>query len=78
MTNDMGSANFLEQRALARKSSPGSLERQARETLAVLREWRRRVRARSELRSLTDRELWDFGVTRSEAMGEGCKPFWRE
>lgn len=47
-------------------------------TLVLLRKWRRRARERSELINLTDRELWDFGVTRCEAMGEWRKPFWRQ
>jgi len=39
--------------------------------------WRRRGRERRELLRLGDVELRDFGVSRSEAIGEANKPFWR-
>jgi uncharacterized protein YjiS (DUF1127 family) len=43
----------------------------------VLRTWYRRASERRELLRLGDGELRDFGVSRSEAMGEFRKPFWR-
>jgi uncharacterized protein YjiS (DUF1127 family) len=45
---------------------------------AVLEQWRRRWQERAELARLSDRELRDFLISRSEAMEEAAKPFWRE
>jgi uncharacterized protein YjiS (DUF1127 family) len=39
-------------------------------------EWRRRARSRSELMNLSDRDLLDIGMSRCDASGEVCKPFW--
>ena len=39
--------------------------------------WQERSAGRGELRGLTDRDLRDIGVTRSEAEAEGRKPFWQ-
>ncbi len=39
-------------------------------------EWRRRLRSRSELRSLGDSTLRDIGLSRADAEGEASKPFW--
>jgi uncharacterized protein YjiS (DUF1127 family) len=39
--------------------------------------WKRRRQERSELARLSDRELYDFGASRSDAMAELRKPFWR-
>ena len=39
-------------------------------------EWRRRVRSRGELMSLSDAELRDIGLSRSEAEVESSKVFW--
>jgi uncharacterized protein YjiS (DUF1127 family) len=36
-----------------------------------------RQRQRGELRELGDRELRDIGLSRLEALAEGCKPFWK-
>ena len=44
---------------------------------AELRQWRRRSRERAELMRLNDRELRDFGVSRSDALAEWRKPLWR-
>jgi uncharacterized protein YjiS (DUF1127 family) len=40
-------------------------------------EWWHRAVSRSELTSLSERELWDIGLTRSGAEFESDKPFWR-
>jgi|GEM_PF-2507804 len=40
------------------------------------REWRRRMRSRSELKGLSDAELLDIGLSRSEAKIETSKAFW--
>jgi len=45
--------------------------------VAVLREWCRRSRERTQLASLDDRMLRDIGVTRGEVLAEINKPFWR-
>jgi len=39
-------------------------------------EWRQRARSRRDLMVLDDRELWDIGLTRTEADQEANKPFW--
>jgi uncharacterized protein YjiS (DUF1127 family) len=39
--------------------------------------WRRRVRRRNELMTLSDRDLRDFRWTRAQAEAEASKPFWR-
>jgi uncharacterized protein YjiS (DUF1127 family) len=42
-----------------------------------LGEWRRRVRRRNELMTLSGRDLRDFRWTRADAETEVRKPFWR-
>jgi uncharacterized protein YjiS (DUF1127 family) len=44
--------------------------------LARLHEWRRRVRSRNELVTLTASDLRDLGRTPAEAEAEARKPFW--
>jgi uncharacterized protein YjiS (DUF1127 family) len=44
----------------------------------TLREWRRRLRSRRDLMTLSDRDLWDMRLTRTDAEQEASKPFWRE
>jgi uncharacterized protein YjiS (DUF1127 family) len=46
--------------------------------LPTLREWRRRVRDRRQLGSLSDSMLEDIGISRAEAEYLSNKPFWRE
>jgi uncharacterized protein YjiS (DUF1127 family) len=46
--------------------------------LGKLREWRRRVRDRSRLASLSDTMLQDIGISRAQALYLANKPFWRE
>jgi uncharacterized protein YjiS (DUF1127 family) len=38
---------------------------------------RRRVRSRRELLTLVESDWRDLGISRSEAMAEARKPFWR-
>ena len=45
--------------------------------IALLETWRRRLRDRRELASMSDMSLRDLGLTRSEALYEIRKPFWR-
>jgi len=44
--------------------------------LARVAEWQQRSAGRRELLNLTERDLRDIGVTRSEAEAEANKPFW--
>ncbi len=44
---------------------------------ALLQLWLKRARERRELSQLTTCELRDFGASRSEAIAEIKKPFWR-
>jgi uncharacterized protein YjiS (DUF1127 family) len=41
-------------------------------------EWRRRVRSRYDLMTLSERDLSDMRMTRMEAFNESTKPFWQE
>jgi uncharacterized protein YjiS (DUF1127 family) len=45
--------------------------------LVLLRLWLKRAQERRELAQLTAYELHDFGASRSEAIAESGKPFWR-
>jgi uncharacterized protein YjiS (DUF1127 family) len=60
---------------------PGALARPGAALLARLSDrlgvWRRRVRERAVLESLTDRELADFGASRADVYREVSTPFWR-
>jgi uncharacterized protein YjiS (DUF1127 family) len=40
-------------------------------------EWHRRARGRAVLAQMSDRDLRDIGLTRSDAARESAKPFWR-
>jgi uncharacterized protein YjiS (DUF1127 family) len=44
--------------------------------LMQMRQWQKRSVGRSELMKLTEPELRDIAVTRSEAQAEASKPFW--
>lgn len=44
--------------------------------LSRIAEWQQRTAGRRELMTLTDRELRDIGISRSEAEAEASKPFW--
>jgi uncharacterized protein YjiS (DUF1127 family) len=46
--------------------------------LPFLREWRRRIRDRNQLGTLSDLMLQDIGISRAEAQYLANKPFWRE
>ena len=46
--------------------------------LARLAEWQQRSAGRRELMNLTERDLRDIGISRSEAEAEANKPFWEE
>ena len=57
-----------------RRHSRGALS----QLLARLGTWRRRVRGRSELARLDERELQDMGLSSTEAYREMAKWFWEE
>jgi uncharacterized protein YjiS (DUF1127 family) len=61
--------------ALAIANAIPSLRKKFAETL---REWRRRLRSRRDLMTLSNRDLWDMRLTRADAEQEASKPFWRE
>lgn len=46
--------------------------------LALIRQWRERIRQRMQLARLDARMLRDVGITPSEAEHECNKPFWRQ
>ena len=54
-----------------------------RAALALIRTWRERARGRAELARLcgsgfrTECDLKDLGISRTEALQEAMKPFWR-
>ena len=58
-----------------RDSQPSRLY--GRRLIALIGTWRRRLRDRRELASMSDMSLRDLGLTRSEALYEIRKPFWR-
>jgi uncharacterized protein YjiS (DUF1127 family) len=64
-------------RYLARHAYSPPRHRWFRGFIALLKEWRRRVRSRNELAALCDRCLRDIGATRYEVYREISKPFWR-
>lgn len=45
--------------------------------VATLEAWADRRRQRRALLELSDHSLKDIGLTRSDAVEEGAKPFWR-
>jgi uncharacterized protein YjiS (DUF1127 family) len=45
--------------------------------LAFVRVWRQRRRNRCQLAAMSERELQDIGICRSEIANEIGKPFWR-
>ncbi len=49
----------------------------ANDFVALLRVWWNRSRGRQELMMMTDRELRDLGIKRSDVLYEARKPFWR-
>jgi uncharacterized protein YjiS (DUF1127 family) len=46
-------------------------------TRQIIAQWRRRVRLRNELITLSEGDLRDIGWTRAEVEAERRKPFWR-
>lgn len=48
-----------------------------RRTADTLRTWRRRIRERRALATLSEHDLRDARLTRADAQAEIAKPFWR-
>ena len=46
--------------------------------LHCIAEWQRFAAGRQELMALTDRDLHDIGIGRTEAEAEANKPFWEK
>jgi uncharacterized protein YjiS (DUF1127 family) len=44
--------------------------------LARIVEWRNRASGRRQLMRLTERDLRDIGISRTQARAEASKPFW--
>lgn len=69
---------------MVRRRSPRKVGGQSRarlrfhEVVHVLREWTRRIDERQALRRMTELELHDFGASKSDALIEARKPFWRK
>ena len=64
----------------ARRTNRDSQSRlYGRRLIALIGTWRRRLRDRRELASMSDDRafLRDLGLTRSDALHEIRKPFWR-
>jgi len=49
-----------------------------RRSVILLGRWRRRVEDRNRLSGMSERQLFDIGLSRQDADWEIRKPFWRE
>ena len=45
--------------------------------IRAIKVWRMRARSRADLKHLNSDQLNDIGISRSEAIYEASKPFWR-
>jgi uncharacterized protein YjiS (DUF1127 family) len=59
-------------RAVSRRAAGG-----LRSLFGLISEWLRRSESRRELAGLCDRTLRDIGISRTDALCEADKPFWR-
>lgn len=75
MTTQLVSAQEISPRenVLSKPQSAGRLHLRL---IAMLVEWRRRIRSRRELACLSDLELKDIGYP-AQVEAEKAKPFWR-
>jgi uncharacterized protein YjiS (DUF1127 family) len=64
--------------AVRRTATGHSAAAWTRRVATTLGEWRRRHRERNQLLALDPRMLKDIGITRTDAMFLGNKPFWKE
>jgi uncharacterized protein YjiS (DUF1127 family) len=67
----------LRERARFRRAGKRPLVRPVAAIAAALRRWQRRSRSRAELAEMDQRALNDLGLSRSHAIVEASKPFWR-
>lgn len=58
-------------------SQPAARQAHGRGWLDAVRLWRRRIRERQALASLSERELADFGANSADVYRETSQPFWR-
>jgi len=56
----------------------GVIESVVQNVVPVFRRWIRNYRSRQQLLSLDRNQLKDIGVSRSEALEEARKPFWKQ
>jgi uncharacterized protein YjiS (DUF1127 family) len=75
--NHVGMACSDLPRAMATPDFGRTLRRQWHRASGLLRVWLQRSRGRYELLTMSDRELHDIGVKRSDVLREARKPFWR-
>jgi len=63
-----------------RKTKPKQrfIESVVQNVMPVFRRWIRNYRSRQQLLSLDRNQLKDIGVSRSEALEEARKPFWKQ
>ena len=55
----------------------GAIGRLVRVALDLLYVWQERAAQRAQLAALTDRELIDMGISRTQQTHEAAKPVWR-
>lgn len=60
--------------AVGRAPRAAALARRVGETLRV---WRQRIEGRRRLRELDEALLKDMGISRTDALREAAKPFWK-
>jgi len=56
--------------------NPRTIDTQGR-VLAIIKLWWRRAHTRRSLKHLDTDQLADIGVTRTQAVQEAAKPFWK-
>ena len=67
----MSTLTLRHHRYTERSSLPSS-----RQLFALLETWYQRARQRRQLAQLSDCQLSDIGIDRTDALAEAAKPFW--
>jgi len=70
-------ADIAPDRPLPSRNPAGSVAANIEDIFALVRVWRERRRARRQLAVMSERELQDIGICRSDIESEIGKPFWR-